>query len=155
MDRSVTTPEAARLYDCVMNSCSEDPRRSPRSKVFLAATLECGGQALPVVLRDLSEHGALIEFEGTLDVDSELSFLRNELCVDGYVAWVDGNLAGISFVHPLNTDVVMRHVGRPQLRVVDEKLHRRPGLTRSGMSAEERRWAEEILRVPLRRSREK
>ena len=138
-----------------MNDPSADPRRSPRSKVLLAATLECADQALPVVLRDLSEHGALIETEGALSVDSEVWFCRNELRVHGYVAWSHDHQAGIAFSRPLKAEVVLRHIKWRTPQPVEQPVHRRPGLTRLGMSAEEQRWTEEIMGAPLRRTRQK
>ncbi len=105
---------------------------------------------LPVMLRDLSEHGALVESEDGLSVNSEVWFCRNELRVHGYVAWVDGKHAGIAFSRALKAEVVLRHIGCRTPRPVDETAHRRPALTRPGMSAEEQRWADEILREPVR-----
>ena len=136
-----------------MDHSASDPRRSPRAKVFLAATLECADGILPVMLRDLSEHGALVESEGGLSGDSEVWFCRNELRVHGYVAWVHGKQAGIAFSRALKAEVVLRHINRPEPRPVEKTIHRRPALTRPGMSPEEQRWAEEILRGPVRRRR--
>jgi hypothetical protein len=136
-----------------MDQTATDPRRSPRAKVFLAAALECADGILPVTLRDLSEYGALVESEGGLSVDSEVWFCRNELRVHGYVAWVQDKQAGIAFVRALKAEVVLRHINRPAPRPVDETGHRRPALTRPGMSAEEQRWADEILREPARHRR--
>jgi hypothetical protein len=136
-----------------MDHSAADPRRSPRAKVFLAATLECADGILPVTLRDLSEHGALIESECGLTLDCEVWFCRNELRVHGYVAWVEDKQAGIAFSRALKAEVVLRHINRPAARPVDETTHRRPALTRPGMSAEEQRWADEILREPVRHRR--
>jgi hypothetical protein len=132
-----------------MDGSAADPRRSPRAKVFLAATLESADGILPVTLRDLSEHGALVESEGGLTTDCEVWFCRNELRVHGYVAWVDDKQAGIAFSRALKAEVVLRHINRPTPRPVDETAHRRPALTQPGMSQEERRWADEILREPV------
>jgi hypothetical protein len=85
----------------------EDPRRSPRSKVCIAATVECADAALPVTLRDLSEHGALVESDDRLSVESEIWFSRDGLRVHGYVAWVEGNQAGIAFSCALQSEVVL------------------------------------------------
>lgn len=138
-----------------MIHASEDSRRSPRSKVFLAATLECGDRILPVTMRDLSEYGALIETEGGLTAECEVWFHRHDLRVHGHVAWVDGKHAGIAFSLALKPEVVLRHIGRPQPRPADETIHRRPALTRPGMSPEEQRWAEGILRGPPGHNRAK
>jgi hypothetical protein len=138
-----------------MDHSAADPRRSPRAKVFLAAALECADGMLPVTLRDLSEYGALIESERELCRDLEVWLCRNELRVHGHVAWVDGKQAGIGFSRALKAEVVLRQITRPMPRSVDETAHRRPGLTRPGMSSEEQRWAEEILRDPVGHRRSK
>ena len=132
---------------------SQDERRSPRSKVLLSAALEWAGGSLPVVLRDLSEHGALVEFTGTIPVESEVLFCRNDLRVSGHVAWVRGRAAGISFASPLKAEVLLRYINRPARRSIDESLHRRPGVKTNGMSDEERRWFVEMTRQPTERDR--
>ena len=134
-----------------MTDLTEDPRRSARSRVLLTAALECGGRTLPVVLRDLSEHGALIETDFFVEADQEVLFRRNDLRVRGYVAWAHGDHAGIAFARQLKPDEVLQHIGRAAPRPVEEPVHRRPGVTRSGMSPEEQRWAEEMTRTPVRR----
>lgn len=130
-----------------------DERRSPRSKVFLSAVLEWPDRVLPVILRDLSEHGALVETTGAITTDSEILFCRNDLRVRGYVAWVEGKSAGISFGRPLKSEVVLRHINRPARRVVDETSHRRPGVTTTRMSAEEQGWFDDMNREPGREKR--
>jgi hypothetical protein len=135
-----------------MDEPVRDPRRSPRSRVLLAASLELGDRTLPVTLRDLSEHGALVQGEAGLNPQCEIWFCRNGLRVQGYVAWADGNQAGIAFSRALKHDEVLRYINRPERRTVDESAHRRPALTRPGMSAEERRWVEQMLRDPGRDS---
>jgi hypothetical protein len=108
---------------------------------------------MPVVLRDLSEHGALVEITGGLSEDSEVLFRRKDLRVRGFVAWVHEGVAGICFKRPLKSEIVLQHINRPPRARVEEPTHRRPALTRAGMSPEERRWVEEILSEPLRGSR--
>ena len=131
-----------------MAQTHEDQRRSPRSKVFLTAVLEWPDRVLPVILRDLSEHGALVETTGAVPTDSEVLFCRNDLRVRGYVAWVEGKSAGISFGRPLKSDVVLRHINRPAPRAMDDTSHRRPGVKTSRMSAEEQGWFDDMNREP-------
>jgi len=131
----------------------DEERRSPRSKVLLSAVVEWDGGSLPVILRDLSEHGALVESTATIPVDSEVLFCRNDLRVRGQVAWVRGPAAGISFAQPLKADVLLRSINRPARRSVDDNLHRRPGVTANGMSTEEQRWFDEMTRQPADRGR--
>ena len=136
-----------------MAQAHEDERRSPRSKVFLSALLEWADQALPVILRDLSEHGALIEMTAPIPAESEVLFCRKDLRVRGHIAWVEGKTAGISFGRPLKSDVVLRHINRPAPRLVDENAHRRPGVATRAMSAEEQRWFDDMTREPASKKR--
>ncbi len=119
----------------------------------MSAVLEWAEGSLPVVLRDLSEHGALVESTATIPVDSEVLFCRNDLRVRGYVAWVRGPAAGISFARPLKADVLLRYINRPARRSNVEGLHRRPGVKANGMSNEEQRWFDEMTRQPTDRGR--
>ena len=131
-----------------MAGAHEDERRSPRSKVFLTAALEWPDRTLPVILRDLSEHGALIETAGPIPTEDEVLFCRKDLRVRGYVAWVRGKSAGISFGRPLKPEVVLRHINRPTPRTIDESAYRRPGVTARRMSAEEQSWFDDLIRQP-------
>src|SRR5438046_8803790 len=108
-----------------MTNAPEDPRRSPRSKVFLAGTVECADGMVPVTLRDLSEHGALIETAGQLSEDVEVWFCSNELRVHGHVAWVQGKFAGISFTRGVKPELVRRGLGRPQAGPLGDAGQRR------------------------------
>lgn len=120
-----------------MNRSPEDSRRSPRSKVLLSAVLEWSDRSFSVVLRDLSEHGALVETGEAMEMGGRLYFCRNELRVPGQVAWAQGRLAGIAFGRPLKADVVLRHIKRPVVRAAaDNGLFRRPGFNRLGMVKE-------------------
>ena len=123
---------------------SDDNRRSPRSRVFLSATLEWPGNALPVLVRDLSEHGALLECRGNVEPDSEVLFRRNDLGVCGRVAWVRGSRVGITFSRPLKAQEVLCYIGRSEPRVVEAAAFRRPAVTKKGMSVEEQRWAVDL-----------
>lgn len=105
---------------------------------------------MAVVLRDLSEHGALIETKAQIDEGAEVLLCRNDLQVSGHVAWSRERLAGISFAKRLRPEVVLRHISRAPLRPIVEPLHRRPGFTQPGMSAEERRWFDEMNGGPQR-----
>lgn len=132
---------------------NQEERRSPRSKVFLSAELQWPDRNLTVVLRDLSEHGALVESPSPITMDSDVFFCRNELRVRGHVAWVRGKFAGISFGRPLKAEVVMRHITRPAPKPFDRNLHRRPGVTCASMSIEEQRLFDEMTRETARLAR--
>jgi hypothetical protein len=66
-------------------------RRSRRSNVLLAATIEAFGRVIPVTLRNLSREGVLIEGQNLPHDGSAVVFRRNELSVQSHVAWVNGD----------------------------------------------------------------
>lgn len=125
---------------------SEQKRRSARAKVLLSATLEYPDRVLPVVLRNLSENGALIEAAGLVAGACECRLRRKDLCVEGHVAWTEGKLAGIAFTSPLIPEAVMEHVPRPAVRRNAKPAHHRPGFSQGVMSPQERRWLAEMSR---------
>jgi hypothetical protein len=118
-------------------------RRSRRSPVLLAATIEVGGKPIAVKLRNLSEQGALIEGDG-LPVEGESTFFgRNSLRLKSRVVWVQGRYAGVAFDKPLKAEQVLRNVPAPK-RKSQVSDFRRPGLACRPLSDYERgmleRW---------------
>lgn len=118
-------------------------RRSDRSNVLLAASLEVSGQVLSVKLRNLSAEGALVESDRLPVEGSQLLFRRNDLEVQARVCWVAGKHAGLAFAEPLNAQQVLRHVPKPRARM--HAGYRRPGLSCRPLSDEERRLFETYL----------
>lgn len=115
-------------------------RRSRRSPVLLAATIEVAGGPIPVKLRNLSEEGALIEgerlpLEGTITI-----FERKELRLRSRVVWVHGQFAGVAFDEPLKTEQVLRNVPAPRPKAQTD--FRRPGLACRPLSDHERKMVE-------------
>lgn len=116
-------------------SATPGNRRSSRSNVLLAATIEVGAASIPVKLRNLSEQGALVE-GGNLPLEnSDILFCRNELRVHGRVAWVNHKQAGIAFAEPLSTQEVLRNVPQPRRRVHTD--YKRPALNPRALSPSE------------------
>src|SRR5690349_2452044 len=89
-------------------------RRSRRSPVLLAASIETDGASIAVKLRNLSEEGALIEADDLPKEGSSTCFMRKDLRVNGRLVWVHGRYAGIAFDRPLNPDQVLRNIGKPK-----------------------------------------
>jgi hypothetical protein len=109
----------------------------------MSATVECGGPALVVKLRNLSSEGALVEGRGLPAVDAVVLFRKNELALPGRVVWHEGLKAGIAFDRELPKDDVLRHVPTPRPRA---KLDfRRPGLRSGELTPGERRIAEDWI----------
>lgn len=115
-------------------------RRSRRSPVLLAATIEVAGQDLPVKLRNLSEEGALIEGDRLPLEGATTFFQRNDLRLRSRVIWVHGKYAGVSFDQPLKTEQVLRNVPKPKPKADSD--FKRPGLACRPLSDYERRMLE-------------
>lgn len=123
-------------------------RRSSRSNVLLKATLELPGESLAVVLRNLSQEGALIQGEGLPEAGTRVLFHRQGLSVPSRIAWTHCNHAGIEFEFPLFPGEMLRHVP-PTPRKLPLEIKKRPGLGTKPLSDAERamieRWATEGL----------
>ena len=123
-------------------------RRSRRSKVLLKATLEAPGSSLCVILRNLSQDGALVQAEELPEEGARVLFHRQGLCVPSRVAWAHCNTAGIEFDFPLFPREMLRHVPSPDRKPVQPPpIQRRPGLGAKPLTASERmlieQWATE------------
>lgn len=121
-------------------------RRHSRSNVFFRATLETSFASVPVMLRNLSQDGALIRGEGLPEEGSRVLFHRDGLCVPSRIAWSHCGHAGLKFDFPLYPKEMLRHVPEPQRRP-EVPIKRRPGLACKPLTAAERslieRWATE------------
>jgi hypothetical protein len=110
---------------------------------MLTAKLELAGDAQPVILRNLSTGGALVEGRWLPAEGSMVLFTRNDLRVQARVAWVEGRYAGIAFECPLDRQELLRQVPRPREKF--EARFRRPGLASQPLSDADRRmlqmWA--------------
>src|SRR4029079_4043469 len=118
-------------------------RRSGRSPVLLAATVEVAGRPVAVKLRNLSEEGALIEGERLPLEGTTTFFQRNDLRLKSRVVWVQGRFAGVAFARPLKAEEVLRNVPRPRQRTQAD--FRRPGLACRPLTPEERRMVEKWM----------
>ena len=121
-------------------SSAAQNRKSNRTPVMLSATLEMAGQAQAVVLRNLSEGGALVEGKWLPAQGSMVLFVRNELRVTARVAWVEGTYAGVAFECRLERSEVLRQVPKPKEKF--EPQFRRPGLACRPLSEADRRMVQ-------------
>jgi len=118
-------------------------RRSRRSPVLLAASIEIAGVEEPVKLRNLSEEGALIEGERLPLEGTTTFFQRNDLRLKSRVIWVEGRYAGVAFARTLKPEEVLRNVPQPRQRI--ERDFRRPGLACRPLTADERKMVEKWM----------
>lgn len=115
-------------------------RRSRRSHVLMAAQLVGEGESFDVKMRNLSEHGALVEGPRLPAAGATVRFRKGELNLASHVAWVDGSRAGVAFDSLLATEAVLRHVPSPKPAA---KLDfRRPPVKKHVLSDGEREVAE-------------
>lgn len=121
-------------------------RRSRRSPVLLAATVEVAGANVPVKLRNLSEQGALVEGDQLPVEGSTTCFQRNDLRLQSKVVWVQGRYAGVAFDEPLAPEQVLRNVPRP--RAPTQIEFKRPGFACRPLTEFERRMVEQWMDLP-------
>jgi hypothetical protein len=122
-----------------------DERRSPRAKVLLAGFLESGNLRIPVRIRNLSEHGVLVVGKVPLPEDAHVTLGCNGQAVQGWIAWVADESAGIHFGEPNRADDLLPSAGfSPQPITKDTRVSdfRRPGFRGNQLTSAER----EILR---------
>jgi hypothetical protein len=117
-------------------------RRHSRSNVMLKATLEGPGDSLTVVLRNLSQEGALVQGKGLPDPGTQVLFHREGLSVPSKVAWTHCNHAGLSFEFPLYPRELLRHVPPPQ-HSAPAPITKRPGLGAKPLTPGERAMIEQ------------
>lgn len=91
-------------------------RRSRRSHVLLKATLEAPGSSFPVVLRNLSEDGALVSGFKLPAEGARVLFHRQGLSVPSRIAWVRSHQAGVKFDFALFPKELLRHAPVEQKR---------------------------------------
>ena len=121
-------------------------RRSRRSNVLLAASIEAFGNEVPVKLRNLSTEGALIEGSDLPLEGSAVVFKRNELAVDSRVVWVMGDQAGVAFNDSIACEDVLRNIPSPRHRAPVKFA--RPGFTHRRLTAEELHLAQSWAWAP-------
>ena len=128
-----------------MTGSGQTLRRSDRSNVMLKATLELPGASLEVVLRNLSQDGALVRADDLPEEGIRVLFHRQGLSVPSQIAWVHKDHAGVVFDAPLFPREMLRHIP-PFDRKPPPAIMRRPGLRGRPLSAGERQLLEEWAR---------
>lgn len=123
-------------------SSTTQNRRSRRSNVLMAASIETASGTVPVTLRNLSAEGALVEGQGVPIEGYSIVFRKKDLVISGRIAWVNENRAGIAFDAKLEPETVLRHVPAPRNRVKQE--FKRPGFSHS-LTDQERRWCQTFI----------
>lgn len=102
-------------------------RQSPRLRFMLAATIRGSGDARSVRLRDLSRHGALIDYAAPLHgtvgrpalrnafteipaVGQEIVFSCGDIVTPARVTWVRGSKLGLKFRHAVEQSALIANI---------------------------------------------
>jgi PilZ domain len=90
------------------NAVQQDDRRSRRTDVRLAATIDAGpGRIYPVIIRNVSAHGVMAELGVQLVPGRPVTVTMAGLDkAPGRVAWLRDGHVGIAFVEPLTLDQI-------------------------------------------------
>lgn len=75
-------------------------RQSPRSNIFVMATVACDRMSGPVKIRNISHNGALIEALELPERGDRVRLRRGSMSVAGTVAWRSARQAGVRFDRP-------------------------------------------------------
>jgi hypothetical protein len=118
-------------------SQSAQNRQSRRSPVFLTATLEGGDGAISVLLRNMSETGALVEGDRLPEEGANVFFERKSIRVEARVVWVHERYAGVAFNRELQREELLRNIPQPRARADTDT--RRPGFANKPLTANERK----------------
>jgi hypothetical protein len=90
-----------------MNALTIPKRDEKRSRVFLAAQVEIGGQSVAARIRDISATGALLESDFTPALGDVITISCGENELEARVAWIDRSWFGVEFDSALEmTDMV-------------------------------------------------
>jgi hypothetical protein len=88
-------------------------RSAKRARVLLAARLRTGAAGeIDVRLRDLSQHGALVEGKSLPPQGSEVVFSRGSITVPARVAWTGEGRAGLEFAYAIDETEVLVQLKR-------------------------------------------
>lgn len=97
-------------------------RSQSRSNVFLSASLIVGAAALPVRVRNMSRHGALLDGGSLPAPGVTVRLIRGGLSVDGKVAWQRDCQVGISFSGEIEVGAWVKKVGHAGQQRVDDAI---------------------------------
>jgi hypothetical protein len=78
-----------------------DQRRADRVRLLLSARLITTTDEFPVMLRDISLSGAMVEASRLPAAGLDLLLRRGPLDIFAHLVWVSGNRAGLEFETPL------------------------------------------------------
>ena len=132
-----------------------DERRSARTNVVMSATVEWGPHRVPVRIRNLSAHGALVVGNGLPSAETDVIFHFMGKTISGWLPWSRDGTAGVAFGEAVEPRPLARTSSNPHPLIVRDmrKLDcRRPGFRGRQLSDEEalivEQWTRANSRLP-------
>ena len=95
-------------------------RGEGRANVFLSAVLDTGTQTFAIRIRNISEHGALIDGPNIPAARVQVLLVRGSLNARGQIAWRENGQAGISFDQAVIPSAWVAKAGHPGQQRVDD-----------------------------------
>jgi len=106
----------ARRWESMMQ---RDKRTEGRSNVFLTAALNTGRVSVPVRIRNISQHGALIEGAAIPPLGAMVQLVRGSLAANGSLSWHCDGHAGVNFDGRIDVEAWVRRIGHVGQQRVD------------------------------------
>lgn len=100
----------------------DDTRFTPRTQLFLSATIRFERVCTPIRMRDLSATGARIEGGKLPDVAATVHITRGPLNASGTIIWRNQKGCGVRFDEPLPLDQWMPALASRDQPAVDESV---------------------------------
>lgn len=128
MERTTTLVSVVLGHSVLMNAQSpipsaavEDRRGLARTNLYLAASLRWGGNTIAVRVRNLSQHGALVEAGVLPPPGTPVELTRGRLGAMGVTAWTHAGRAGLRLLDAISARDWMApvlHKGQQQVDAV-------------------------------------
>ena len=131
-----------------MSHDSSDERRSMRSKVRFAGTIEFDRQKTRISILDISEHGGLIQGSKLPAEESEISPSYRQSTFAGWIVWKRQDFAGVHFREQTSPGALKKpEVSTSDMIVKDARTgsFKRPGFRGDLLSDEEKQLLREWL----------
>ncbi|MEO6248672.1 MAG: hypothetical protein ABIO85_08865 [Sphingomicrobium sp.] len=101
-----------------------EPVRARRTNLFISAVLHVGATTIPVTIRNLSAHGALVEGTTLPPVGTEVRLVRGSLGSVGAAMWVSERRCGLSLEGPIAAEQWLAKPGNLGQAEIDAAVQR-------------------------------
>ena len=99
--------------DADASAVTHGRRASQRARLHLNASLVTTAQDFPVVLRNLSATGAMVQIDGPLPAGRTVALKRQGLDELAVVIWSRNGFCGLEFLDPISIETVLEQAAGP------------------------------------------